>query len=375
MKIARGLILLLLVALPTLSAQSQRPRARILGIQIGNLPTGPNNAITDVPGVRVGHVTLNYGQGKLVVGKGPVRTGVTAIVPNKDIYENQLFAAAVSLNGNGEMTGMAWVNERGLLEVPIILTNTLSIGEGYSGVIKYMLKQSPNRVPLPVVAECYDGGLNDIAGQHVTPEHVVLAIENAKSGPVLEGSVGAGTGMRAYQYKAGIGTASRKLENGYTLGVLVNANCGRRPNLIISGVPVGQELLQQESLNTRDGSIIVVIATDAPILPHQLRRLCMRASFGITRTGTISRTSSGDFAIAFSTAYKVLRNRAQQDTVNTLRDRQLNDLFQATIEATEEAILNALFVAEPMTGRDDRQMPALPHDLVIGILQHHGRIK
>lgn len=366
---------LLLAFLFVMPAEAQRPRARTLGIQICTLPTGTYNAITDVPGVKVGHTTLNAGNGKLIVGKGPIRTGVTAIVPNSDVYENQLYAAAVSLNGNGEMTGMAWVNERGLLEVPIILTNTLSIGEGYSGVVAYMLKQSPGRVPLPVVAECYDGGLNDIAGRHVTTDHVVQAIEKATSGAVAEGSVGAGTGMRSYEFKAGIGTASRKLPNGYTVGVLVNANCGRRPNLTISGVPVGQALPKDAKPPTRDGSIIVVIATDAPILPHQLRRLCNRASFGITRTGTISRTSSGDFAIAFSTAHTIPRNRATQDTIVTLRDRQLNGLFQATIEATEEAIINALCVAEPMTGRDNRVMPALPHNQVITILRKHGRIK
>lgn len=372
MKYLTLFIFCLLFAMPT---PAQRPRARTVGLQIGTLSTGTYNAITDVPGVKVGHVTLNKGKGKLVVGKGPVRTGVTAIVPNNDIYENQLFAAAESLNGNGEMTGMAWVNERGLLEVPIILTNTLSIGEGYSGVVAHMLKQSPHRVPLPVVAECYDGGLNDIAGRHVKPEHVIQAIETASSGPVAEGSVGAGTGMRAYEFKAGIGTASRIVSNNHTVGVLVNANCGRRPNLTINGVPVGQALPKETQPPTRDGSIIVVIATDAPILPHQLRRLCKRAAFGITRTGTISRTSSGDFAIAFSTAHTIPRNRATQDSVVVLRDNQLNDLFQATIEATEEAILNALFVAEPMTGRDDRTMPALPHKQTIAILRDYGHIK
>lgn len=372
MKYVTCLICVFLLTLPT---QAQRPRARTLGLQIGTLPTGTLNAITDVPGVKVGHVTLNRGSGQLVVGKGPIRTGVTAIVPNNDVYANQLFAAAESLNGNGEMTGMAWVQERGLLEVPIVLTNTLSVGEGYSGVVAYMLKQSPRRVPLPVVAECYDGGLNDIAGRHVKTHHVIEAIEKATSGPVAEGSVGAGTGMRAYEFKAGIGTASRTLSSGYTLGVLVNANCGRRPNLIIDGVPIGQALPKDRPPPTRDGSIIVVIATDAPILPHQLRRLCQRAAFGITRTGTISRTSSGDFAIAFSTAHITPRNRAMQDTVAILRDRQLNALFQATIEATEEAIVNALFVAEPMVGRDDRKMPALPHKEAVRLLQKYGRIK
>ena len=363
-------LLSLLLAIPS---HAQRPRARDLGIQIGTLPTGTYNAITDVEGVLVGHVTLIEGSGELVVGKGPVRTGVTAIVPHgEDIYRNNVFAAAEALNGNGEMTGMAWINERGQLEVPLVLTNTLSVGEGYSGVVAYMLKQGAGRVPLPVVAECYDGGLNDIAGRHVTVDHVVEAIETATDGAVPEGSVGAGTGMRAYGFKAGIGTASRVVPDGHTVGVLVNANCGRRRELLIAGVPVGREIPVQAS-PTRDGSIIVVIATDAPLVPHQLRRLCKRAAIGIGRTGTVSRTSSGDFALAFSTAYRLPRTRADRDTITTLRDNRLNAIFQATIEATEEAIVNAMCVAEPMTGRDNRTMPALPHDKLIEVMQKYGR--
>ena len=364
-------LLSLLLAMPS---YAQRPRARDLGIQIGTLPTGTYNTITDVEGVLVGHVTLIEGSGELVVGKGPVRTGVTAIVPHgEDIFRNNIFAAAEALNGNGEMTGMAWINERGQLEVPVVLTNTLSVGEGYSGVVAYMLKQGTGRVPLPVVAECYDGGLNDIAGRHVTVDHVVEAIETATGGTVPEGSVGAGTGMRSYGFKAGIGTASRVVPDGHTVGVLVNANCGRRRELLIAGVPVGRELPVQTS-PTRDGSIIVVIATDAPLVPHQLRRLCKRAAIGIGRTGTVSRTSSGDFAIAFSTAYRVPRTRADRDTITTLRDGRLTAIFQATIEATEEAIINAMCVAETMTGRENRTMPALPHDKLIEILKKYGRM-
>ncbi len=364
-------LLSLLLAMPS---YAQRPRARDLGIQIGTLPTGTYNAITDVEGVLVGHVTLIEGSGELVVGKGPVRTGVTAIVPHgEDIFRNNIFAAAEALNGNGEMTGMAWINERGQLEVPVVLTNTLSVGEGYSGVVEYMLKQGTGRVPLPVVAECYDGGLNDIAGRHVTIDHVIEAIETATGGAVPEGSVGAGTGMRSYGFKAGIGTASRVVPDGHTVGVLVNANCGRRRELLIAGVPAGRELPVQAS-STRDGSIIVVIATDAPLVPHQLRRLCKRAALGIGRTGTVSRTSSGDFALAFSTAYRLPRTRADRDTITTLRDGRLNAIFQATIEATEEAIVNAMCVAEPMTGRENRTMPALPHDKLIEILKKYGRM-
>lgn len=359
-------------------ADAERPRARGMGIRIGTLATGKYNAITDVSGVRVGHVTLNRGSGPLEVGKGPVRTGVTAVVPNQDVYLNRVFASAVVLNGNGEMTGVEWINERGLLEVPVVLTNTLSVGEAYSGVIQYMLKQNINRVPLPVVAECYDGGLNDIAGQHVRPRHVIQAIESATSGHVAEGSVGAGTGMRAYSYKAGIGTSSRVLgkeEGGYTVGVLVNANCGRRPELLVAGVPVGRLLAEQdESAKTRDGSIIILIATDAPLIPIQLRRLCTRASLGMARTGTVSRTSSGDLILSFSVAHTIPRDKAVMDTVRTLRDRNLTPLFQATVEATEEAILNALCKSDTFVGRDDRTMPGLPLDQVSRILKDHGRL-
>ena len=361
------------------SVNAQRPRAREIGIRIGTLETGTHNAITDVAGVQVGHVTLIRGKGSLEVGKGPVRTGVTAVIPHPDdIYLNQVFASAVVLNGNGEMTGVEWINERGLLEVPVILTNTLSVGEAYSGVVQYMLKQDAGRVPLPVVAECYDGGLNDIAGQHVRPAHVIQAIETATGGSVAEGSVGAGTGMRAYGYKAGIGTSSRVLpekDGGYTVGVLVNANCGRRPELLVAGVSAGRLLAEQEAEQpTRDGSIIILIATDAPLIPIQLRRLCTRAALGLARTGTVSRTSSGDLMLSFSTAHRIPRDKAAVDTVQTLRDGHLTALFQATVEATEESILNALCVADTLIGRDDRIMPGLPLDQLRGILKKHGKL-
>ena len=369
---------LLILALCSDARGAERPRARDLGIRIGVLPPGPNNAITDVSGVRVGHVTLISGEGKLVVGEGPVRTGVTAVVPHPDdVYLNQVFAAAEALNGNGEMTGMAWINERGLLEVPVVLTNTLSVGEGYSGVVAYMLRQDPGRVPLPVVAECYDGGLNDIAGRHVREEHVIRAIESATDGPVVEGSAGAGTGMRAYGFKAGVGTASRvltKAQGAYTLGVLVVANCGRRPNLVIDGVPVGRHLPVTRP-PARDGSIVILIATDAPLIPIQLRRLCKRSALGMSRTGTFSRTSSGDLALAFSTARRIPRNAATVDTVHTLRDHRLNPLLQATVEATEEAIVNALCAADTMTGRDNRTIPGLPLDRLVDIMKQHNRIE
>jgi D-aminopeptidase len=378
-----ALAILVFLALPV---HAERARARSLGVEIGTLPTGELNAITDVNGVAVGHVTLIKGEGDLKVGEGPVRTGVTAILPHTDdIYLNQVYAAGEILNGNGEMTGLAWVNERGLLEVPIVLTNTLSIGDAYAGVVDYMVGLGSRRVPLPVVAECYDGGLNDIAGRHVKPAHAVEAIKTASSGTVQEGSVGAGTGMRAYGFKAGIGTSSRIIpedDGGYTVGVLVNANCGRTPMLIVDGVPVGRDLAANPEPG-KDGSIIIVIATDAPLLPHQLRRLCIRSAFGVTRTGTVSRTSSGDFALAFSTAHRFNRGRSRGsdafhptiDRVETLADSHLTSLFQAVIEATEEAVINAMFASEAMTGRDGHHIPALPVHRVLESLQTAGRIK
>jgi D-aminopeptidase len=251
--------------------------------------------------------------------------------------------------------------------------------------VDYMTGRHPGRVPLPVVAECYDGGLNDIAGRHVRPSHVIEAIKGAKQGAVPEGSVGAGTGMRAYGFKAGIGTASRVLpeeDGGYIVGVLVNANCGRTPRLIVDGVPIGRELAATPEPG-KDGSIIVIIATDAPLLPHQLRRLCIRAGHGVSRTGTVSRTSSGDFALAFSTAHRFSTTRSRKpgapspmvDSVNSLGDDHLTPLFQAVIESTEEAVLNAMFVSDAMTGRDDRHIPALPAHRVINALRTAGRIK
>ncbi len=375
----RWTLTLLSLALCAGAAGAQRPRSRDLGIRIGTLPPGPYNAITDVSGVKVGHVTLIRGGGELVVGKGPVRTGVTAVVPHPDdVYLNQVFAAAEALNGNGEMTGMEWINERGLLEVPVILTNTLSVGEAYSGVVAHMLAQDVGRVPLPVVAECYDGGLNDIAGRHVKEEHVIRAIESATDGPVAEGSVGAGTGMRAYGFKAGVGTASRVLssaQGAYTLGVLVIANCGRRPNLVIDGVPVGRHLPVAPRPPARDGSIVILVATDAPLIPIQLRRLCKRSALGVSRTGTFSRTSSGDLVLAFSTARRIPRDASMVDTVQTLRDHRLNPLLQATVEATEEAIVNALCAADTMTGRDNRTLPGLPLDRLVDIMKQHNRIE
>ena len=370
----------LLLCLLSGIVRAEGVRCRDLGIRIGTLAPGPYNAITDVAGVLIGHVTINSGSGKLIVGKGPVRTGVTAVLPHADdIYQNQVFAAAEPLNGNGEMTGVEWINERGLLEVPIVLTNTLSVGTVYNGVITYMLKQSPTRIPLPVVAECSDAFLNDIAGRHVREEHVVQAIQTAGGGPVPEGSVGAGTGMRMYGFKAGIGTASRVLpqeDGAYTVGVLVNANSSSRQDwLVVDGVPVGRELTAQARSEESGNSIVILVATDAPLIPIQLRRLCKRAVLGLARTGAVSHTGSGDLILAFSTAHRIPRGKALLDTLSALRDYRLTPLFQATAEATEEAILNALCSAETMVGRDGNTVPGIPHDRLVQILKRYGRIE
>ncbi len=334
-----------------------RARARHIGIQIGTLPTGTHNAITDVAGVKVGHVTLNEGDS--------IRTGVTAILPSDDIWTARLFGAAHVIHGNGEATGIARINQAGWIESPILLTNTLSVGAVHDGVVRYIVKRYPdNNIVLPIVAECYDGGLNDISGLHVTAQHAIEAIENATDGPVTEGSVGGGTGMRCYGFKAGIGTASRVLSEergGWTVGVLVNSNGGRRSQLRIDGVPVGKEIVGSPPKLGRDGSFIIVIATDAPLTHRQLKQLAMRATHGLARTGTPSTDGSGEFVIAFSTA-NIFPNRTETGTfqIEMLINGRLNSLFQAVIEATEEAIVNSMTMATTTTGRNGRTMYAIP---------------
>ena len=334
-----------------------RARARDIGIQIGSLSTGLHNAITDVAGVKVGHVTLNEGDS--------VRTGVTAILPNDDIWTARLFGAAHTIHGNGEATGIARINQAGWIESPILLTNTLSVGAVHDGVVRYIVKRYPdNNIVLPIVAECYDGGLNDISGLHVTAEHAIEAIENATSGPVREGCVGGGTGMRCYGFKAGIGTSSRVLpeeQGGWTVGVLVNSNGGRRSQLRIDGVPVGKEITGTPPKPGRDGSFIIVIATDAPLTHRQLKQLTIRATHGLARTGTPSTDGSGEFVIAFSTA-NIFPNNVENGTfqIQMLVNWRLNLLFQAVIEATEEAIVNSMTMATTTTGRNDRTMYAIP---------------
>ena len=348
-----------------------RSRARDLGIKIGMYNPGNYNAITDVAGVQVGHVTLHYGD--------RVRTGVTAVIPRDDIWTHKLFGASYVINGNGEATGLAWTNEAGWIESPIMLTNTLSVGAVYDGVVRYMIKRYPtDHIILPIVAECYDGGLNDISGLHVTAEHAVEAIENAKMGPVAEGCVGAGTGMRSYGFKAGIGTASRVLpadRGGYTVGVLVNANGGRRPQLQISGVPVGQEITDLTPERHRDGSFIIVVATDAPLVHRQLLQLAKRAAHGLARTGTPSTVSSGEFVIAFSTANVIPRRTADGTfSVKVLVNNRMDALYQATIEATEEAIINSMTAAVTTVGRNGNRIHGIPLDRLRSVMKRYGRL-
>ena len=354
--------------------QEPRSRARDLGIVIGVYPTGPLNAITDVAGVKVGHQTLISGEGPLKPGVGPIRTGVTVVIPRDDVWHKKVSAGSFVLNGTGEMTGLAWVAESGFLEYPIALTNTLNVPRVANGVMNWMIQHYPeigitDDTLTPVVAECDDGRLNDIQGRHVSEMDVVTALEGASSGPVREGTVGAGTGMVSYGFKGGIGTASRKLpdkEGGYTIGVLVNANHGRRPELIVSGIPVGRlydaqaataPIVQQ---GQSEGSIIIVVATDAPLDGRQLSRLAKRASLGLARTGSTARHGSGDFILAFSTA-NVIPHYPKEPTYTFthLADTHLNPLMAATVEATEEAIVNALTMASTVIGRDDHRAEAI----------------
>jgi L-aminopeptidase/D-esterase-like protein len=372
---------------------SAHERARDLGVPFDGTP-GPLNAITDVEGVLVGHTTLIAGSGKLVVGKGPVRTGVTAVLPRAPaaMMDHFAFAGWYAQNGSGEMTGTAWVEESGFLEGPVMITNTHSVGTVHDAVIAWRVAHGPADATdfwwsTPVVAETWDGWLNDINGFHVKPEHVFHAIESAHGGAVGEGNVGGGTGMICYGFKGGIGTSSRKLpseEGGYTVGVLVQCNYsgGSRQNLRIAGIPVGREIPGKEpytsllpSQLSEGGSLIVVVATDAPLLSHQLKRIARRVTLGLGRTGGIGGNDSGDLFIAFSTA-----NLGASEVVDRAVDvkmvpnDKLNPLFAATVQATEEAIVNALVAATDMTGVDGHQVRALPHDQLRAVLAKYNRL-
>src|SRR5580700_444570 len=367
------LLLPLFMVCMTGFAQSA-PRARALGVPFDGNP-GPLDAITDVKGVEVGDTTLIRGEGKLVVGQGPVRTGVTVVFPRGRDDGDPVYAGWFSQNGNGEMTGTTWVEESGFLEGPVAITNTHSVGLVRDSVIAWSvqsgrLAQQP--WSLPVVAETWDGYLNDINGFHVQKADVFSALNSAQGGPVPEGNVGGGTGMVCYGFKGGDGTASRVLSadaGGYTVGVLVQCNCGRRPQLTIAGVPVGKLIpatparaILEPEVRGDVGSIIIVVATDAPLLPGQLKRLARRATMGLARTGSSSGNSSGDIFIAFSTANPHADSDPGPNLVKTISNERITPLFTATVQATEEAIINAMVGARTMTGVDGHSAIALPHD-------------
>jgi len=358
-----------------------RVRARSLGVALGSYPTGTLNAITDVPGVTVGHTTLIRGEGALVPGQGPVRTGVTVVIPRDDVWHKKVPAGAFVLNGTGEMTGLAWVEESGFLEYPIALTNTLNLPRVANGVMSWMIARYPaigiqDDTLTPVIAECDDSRLNDIQGRHVSEADVIKALDRASGGPVAEGTVGAGTGMVSYGFKGGIGTASRILTaaGGYTVGVLVNSNSGRRDELMMGGVPVGKLYGNSKAASEGpEGSVIIVIATDAPLDARQLKRLAKRAALGLARTGSTARHGSGDFILAFSTGNVIPhypKERTYQTTV--FADTHLNPLFTATVEATQEAILNALTMATTVIGRDGNKAEALDLKRVREILKNYS---
>lgn len=399
MALHRVILAFAILSLAAASGEAQsKPRARALGVPLEGSP-GPLNAITDVAGVEVGMSTIVRGDGKLVTGRGPVRTGVTAVFPRGRLATEAVFGAWFSLNGNGEMTGTTWLDESGFLAGPVMITNTHSVGVVHDAVIGWVVKQGRAfDWSLPVVAETWDGGLNDINGFHVTREHVVAAIEGARGGTVAEGNVGGGTGMTCHQFKGGTGTASRQiavLGSQYTVGVLVQCNYGSRRRFTVAGVPVGREIpdllpcyqslgdgaparspscsSSQRPDSDGEGSIIVVIATDVPLLPHQLKRVVKRAALGIGRMGGMGEDSSGDIFVAFSTANA---GADQDDRVAELRsipNGTINPVFEATIEATSEAILNAMLAAETMTGADGRTVYALPHDRLLVALGKYGR--
>lgn len=380
-----------------LSASAQQPRARDLGVPFEGTP-GPLNAITDVAGIEVGHATIVRGAGPLVIGEGPVRTGVTAVWPRGRETPDPVYAAWFSLNGDGEMTGTTWVRDSGIMEGPVMITNTLSVGAVHHAVIRWGVARGVERgggrwlAALPVVAETWDGTLNDIRGQHVTEDDAIAAMDAARGGPVAEGNVGGGTGMICHRFKGGIGTSSRVVEvagNSYTVGVLVQCNYGSRAPFRVAGVPVGREIPDLmperpggawlegvEGEADRDGSIIVVVATDAPVLSHQLERMARRVSLGLARNGSTSSNGSGDIFVAFSTAnQEAASERAAAAQARVLANGRLNPLFAATVEATEEAIINALVAAETMTGANHVTVHALPHDRLREVLRKYNRLE
>jgi len=379
----RPMVISLAISLTTAfsCAGQKTARARDLGVPFEGT-AGLLNAITDVKGVEVGYRTLISGEGKLEVGVGPVRTGVTAIFPRGKGSVDPVFASWFTENGNGEMTGTTWVEESGFLYGPVAITNTHSVGVVRDEVIAWQLKHG---IPipledwwsLPVVAETWDGGLNDINGFHVKQEDARRALDNARSGPVEEGNVGGGTGMECFEFKGGTGTASRKLPaeaGGYTVGVLVQCNFGTRHLLRIAGVPVGYEIPKNRGRSNDTGSIIVVVATDAPLLPHQLKRIARRVTLGLGRLGSISGNESGDIFIAFSTANSGAGLAQKLASLEMLANERMDALFEATAQATEEAVVNAMVAAQTMTGANGYTVEALPHDKLREVLKKYNRL-
>ena len=360
---------------------TQRKRGRELGLPFPGRP-GEFNAITDVPGVEVGTVTLISGEGPLRVGHGPVRTGVTAILPRGRAKAHVPCAAGYySLNGNGEMTGTVWIEECGELQTPITITNTHSCGVTRDATIRWLVARGVGTGQdwgLPVAAETYDGDLNDINGFHVTAEHAAAALDGARSGPVEMGSVGGGTGMLTYDFKAGNGSASRLVEiagRRFTLGVFVQSNFGRREDFTVLGVPVGRHILHGKLRGREQGSIIAIVATDAPLLAHQLKRLARRVPLGLARTGTVANNSSGDIFLAFSTANEAaFAQRSGVAQMEALANGAIDQLFRATVEATEEAVIDSMLCAGTMTGRDGNTAIALPQDELLALMRRHGRM-
>ncbi len=379
--VSAALLFLATLFIATLATGQSKPRARDLGVPFDGTP-GANNAITDVKGVEVGHRTLISGSGKLIVGQGPVRTGVTAVLPRGKDSLDAVFGAWFTLNGNGEMTGTTWLEDSGFLNGPIMITNTHSVGVVRDAVIAWKVKRGEPDMEgywwsLPVVAETWDGYLNDINGFHVKAEDAFHALDSAHGGPVEEGNVGGGTGMICNEFKGGIGTSSRVLDakaGSYTVGVLVQCNYGRRDQLRIAGVPVGKEIPEHPAYGEDVGSIIIVIATDAPLIPTQMKRLARRASLGLGRDGSYSGDGSGDIFVAFSTANPGAASPKGVHDLKMLPNDSLDPLFLATVQATEEAVVNAMVAAETMTGIDGHTAIALPHDRLREVLKKYNRL-
>jgi len=380
-KLDCGLLKMRILLCSVLAIAQTEPRARDLGVPFDGKP-GPYNAITDVKGVEVGQTTLISGSGKLEVGVGPVRTGVTAVLPRGKNSIDPVFAGWFTLNGNGEMTGTTWVEDSGFLDGPVMITNTHSVGVVRDAVIAWRVRHAPPDQEgywwsLPVVAETWDGYLNDVNGFHVKPEHVFHALDSANTGTVQEGNVGGGTGMICNEFKGGIGTSSRVLDakhGGYTVGVLVQCNYGQRDQLRIAGVPVGREITEGRFRSSDTGSIIVVVATDAPVIPTQLKRVARKVSLGLGRDGSYSGDGSGDIFIAFSTANPGAAGSQGLHQLTMMPNDDLDPIFLATVQATEEAVINAMVAAKTMKGVNDREVIALPHDGLRVVLKKYNRL-